>query len=147
MCVHCTVHNFCMQYCTEKTDNFPSYPLYNHHCSDTVYWKEGGALHYCTLNCQNIVLLPFRLHHCSIICRSPASRESWPPTGALPEDPWRPPSQIMNTDVVLSYYVLRTCLFVHFYFMAFFIKVGSEQFMQSFQSAGEVKEVITFYVQ
>jgi len=43
MCVHCTVHNCCTQYCTEQTsDNFPSYPPDNHHCSDDVYLRDGG---------------------------------------------------------------------------------------------------------
>ena len=26
-----------------RPDNFPAYPLDNHHCSDDVYLKEGGA--------------------------------------------------------------------------------------------------------
>jgi len=38
MCVHCTVHNFAQN----RPDNFPSYPPDNHHCSDDVYFKEGG---------------------------------------------------------------------------------------------------------
>ena len=27
-----------------RHDNFPSYPLDNHHCSDDVYLREGGCL-------------------------------------------------------------------------------------------------------
>ena len=42
VCVHCTVHNCCAQYCTDRPDNFPSYPPDNHHCSDGVYLREGG---------------------------------------------------------------------------------------------------------
>jgi len=30
-------------------DNFPSYPPVNHHCSNDVYLREGGAL--CSLKC------------------------------------------------------------------------------------------------
>ena len=42
MCVHCTVHN-CYTQCIaqNRPDNFPSYPLHNHHCSDDVYLREG----------------------------------------------------------------------------------------------------------
>jgi len=40
VCVHCTVHNSCAQYCTEQTRYFPSYPQVNHHCSDDVYLRE-----------------------------------------------------------------------------------------------------------
>jgi len=43
MCVHCTVHNCCTQYCTEHTDNFPCYPSDNHYCSNDVYLSEGGG--------------------------------------------------------------------------------------------------------
>jgi len=39
MCVHCTVHNIAQN----RSDNFPSYPPYNHHCSNYVYLREGGA--------------------------------------------------------------------------------------------------------
>jgi len=42
MCVHRTVHTCCTQYCTEQTDNFPSCPPDNHHCSNDVYLREGG---------------------------------------------------------------------------------------------------------
>ena len=41
MCVHCTVHNCCTQYCTDRPDNFPSWPPAHHHCSDDVYLREG----------------------------------------------------------------------------------------------------------
>jgi len=36
----CTIvaHNIAQN----RPDNFPSYPLYNHHCSDDVYFREGG---------------------------------------------------------------------------------------------------------
>jgi len=27
-----------------RPDNFPSYPLDNHHCSDDVYLREGGNI-------------------------------------------------------------------------------------------------------
>ena len=37
MCVQFAVCNCCTQYCTEQTDNFPSCPPDNHHCSDDVY--------------------------------------------------------------------------------------------------------------
>jgi len=43
ICVHnalCTIvaHNIAQN----RPDNFPSYPLDNHHCSDDVYLREGG---------------------------------------------------------------------------------------------------------
>jgi len=49
-----TVRSFtcvCIALCTivahniaqNRPDNFPSYPPYNHHCSDDVYLTEGGA--------------------------------------------------------------------------------------------------------
>jgi len=36
----CTIvaHNIAQN----RPDNFPSYPLDNHHCSDDVYLREGG---------------------------------------------------------------------------------------------------------
>jgi len=37
----CTIvaHNIAQN----RPDNFPSYPLDNHHCSDDVYLREGGV--------------------------------------------------------------------------------------------------------
>jgi len=37
----CTIiaHNIAQN----RPDNFPSYPLDNHHCSDDVYLREGGG--------------------------------------------------------------------------------------------------------
>jgi len=40
----------CVSLCTtvvhntaqNSSDNIPSYPPDNHHCSDDVYWREGG---------------------------------------------------------------------------------------------------------
>jgi len=52
MCVHCTVHNCCAQYCTNRPDNFPSYPPDNHHCSDDAYLREGGASKYITVTTE-----------------------------------------------------------------------------------------------
>jgi len=42
MCVHCTVHHSCTQYCTKQTWKFSHYPPDNHHCSEDVYAREGG---------------------------------------------------------------------------------------------------------
>ena len=39
MCVHHTVHNVAQN----RPDDFPSYPSDNHHCSNDVYLREGGA--------------------------------------------------------------------------------------------------------
>jgi len=69
MCVHCTVHNSCIQYCVSvssfltahkhttayntaqnRPDNFPSYPPDNHHYSDDVSLREW--VHH-----------PFFIHH------------------------------------------------------------------------------------
>jgi len=38
----CTIvaHNIAQS----RPDNFPSYPLDNHHCSDDVYLREGGFI-------------------------------------------------------------------------------------------------------
>ena len=42
MCVHITVHN-CRTHITQNSsDNLPSYPPDNHHCSDVVYWADGA---------------------------------------------------------------------------------------------------------
>ena len=42
--VHMRVHNYCTQYCTEQTWKFSLLPPDNHHCSDDVCLREGGAL-------------------------------------------------------------------------------------------------------
>jgi len=59
MCVHCTVHNCCTQYCTEQTSIFPltlqtitTAPMMSMwgkgggflQCSDTLAWVMGRAI-------------------------------------------------------------------------------------------------------
>jgi len=45
MCATCVslcttvIHNTAQN----SSDNYPSYPPDNHHCSDNVYWSEGGG--------------------------------------------------------------------------------------------------------
>jgi len=44
MRVHNTVNNCHTQYSNNSSDNLPSYPPDNHHCSDIVYRREVKAL-------------------------------------------------------------------------------------------------------
>ena len=48
----CTIvaHNIAQN----RPDNFPSYPLDNHHCSDDVYLREGGARPIEGLECASL---------------------------------------------------------------------------------------------
>ena len=41
-CVHFTVHIVAHNIAQNRSDNFPSYPPDNHHCSDDVYLRERG---------------------------------------------------------------------------------------------------------
>ena len=43
MCVHRTVHIVAQNIAQNRPDSFPPYPPDNHHSSDDVYLREGGA--------------------------------------------------------------------------------------------------------
>jgi len=54
-CVCIIVQNCRTNTAQNSSNNFPSYPPVTHHCSDDVYWREGGQTSFTLLG--TIVLL------------------------------------------------------------------------------------------